>query len=217
MSIKRFVLVLIGVMAAVQSYAALKPSVDFSIGGLYYTPQDDDSYDYGYGAEIQPRFWLIDQVGFALSVGYADWQINEMSESASEDGITVSASIDGDVRLVPMGGSLLIRPIKTDKLSVILEGGVRYVVVDSSAECKVEAHNEEGESYSMKETIDMDDGVVGVVAATIEGKISKNVSLFIGGGYQYDISKGEVKILDEDAGKNELEAFFVKAGLSFAL
>jgi len=67
-------------------------------------------------------------------------------------------------------------------------------------------------------TIEIDGGVVGVVGANIEGKVSEQISLLAGVAYQIDIAKGGSTWLGEDLDEDsELEAFLVKIGVIIKL
>lgn len=135
----------------------------------------------------------------------------------SDDLVAVGASIDGDVTLIPLGGSILFRPVNDDKIALTIEAGVRYVIVDSQAEVEIAAVDFFGDLVAAKDTIDIDDGVVGVIGANIEGKISEQVSLLAGLGYQFDLKKGDAKWMGEDFAENELKALLARVGIAVKL
>ncbi len=59
--------------------------------------------------------------------------------------------------------------------------------------------------------------LMGIIAADIEAKVTENISLLGGIGYQFDLKKGDIQFLGENLGENELEAFFVRAGIAIDL
>lgn len=116
-----------------------------------------------------------------------------------------------------VGGSILFRPVNDDKIALTIEAGLRYVIVDSQAEIEIAAADAFGNLVYAKYTIEIDNGVVGVIGANIEGKVSDQVSLLAGIGYQFDLVKGDAKFMDEDFGDNELKALLVSVGISIKL
>lgn len=212
---KKILIACIGLsmVASVVPAAGVTNDIDFVGTVGYYMPGDDDSYDTGYGAEVQARFWLQSNVGLALAVGWASWNVNGGEESMTEDGITASANLGGDIRLLPMGGSVLFRPVNNSQMALTIEAGVRYVIVDSQTDMEASASDSKGHSVYFNEGVDIGDGFVGVIGANIEGKISKKVSVLGGIGYQFDITKGDVEWIDEDLGDSALRAFIAKVGL----
>lgn len=180
----------------------------------YIMPDDDDTYDSGFGAEGQIRFWENANVGFALAGGIASWDINEQ-EIVESDGFTaIGASIEGSILMVPIGGSILVRSMLADNLSLTLEGGLRYVIVESDAQMEFAVANARGVFVGGSADIEIDNGIIGLVAANIEAELSPGVSLLCGFGYQFDIAKGDAKWMGEDLEENELKAFFLRAGIA---
>ena len=180
--------------------------------GTLYVPADDDTYDLGAGMEIQARFWITPYLGLALAAGGADYAIDEQDIRIREQNLAVDANLDGDVGLSPVGVSLLLRPLRTPRVALTLEGGVRYVSVDSNSEIEL-VSQEPGLRTYVKDTVDIEDGIVAVAVATLEVTLANQVSLIGGAGYQFDLQKGDVEFVDLDLGKNELEAVLVQAGL----
>ena len=62
--------------------------------------------------------------------------------------------------------------------------------------------------------IEIDNSIVGLIAANLEAEVSPGINLLGGVGYQFDISKGDAELMGEDVGENELKAFFIRAGLA---
>jgi hypothetical protein len=189
------------------------PVVELVGVGTLYIPHDDDTYEAGAGMEIQGRFWLTPHIGLALAGGGASYAIDEQDIQVVEAGLLLDGELEGDVGLSTFGGSLLLRPVLTEKIALTLEGGVRYVAVDSNAELEISAVRPGSRTY-LRDTLDIDDGVVAIAAATVEINVAPQVSLLGGAGYQFDLEKGDVEFLDEDLGDNELEAILIQAGVA---
>lgn len=205
---------LFSITATAQSSA---PPVDAVGAAVLYDPSDSDAYDFGAGLEAQGRIWLNPKVGFAVSIGAGSWRINDRELSVREDGIVARGKIDGDVSLLPLGGSLLVRPVNGPRMGLVLEAGLRYVAVESDAEIEVAANDGRGNSIYIKDTVEMDDGIIGVIGVEAQVSAGERVSLFAGLSYQFDLSKGDVEWVDNDGGSNELKALGVKAGVAIRL
>ena len=188
---------------------------NFEIAGIgtIYVPQDDDLYDGGAGVEIQARFWPTPYIGAALAFGSATWAINEQDLAWRQGDVAAEASLDDYVDLTPIGVSLLLRPIDTSRVSLTLEGGARYVIVDSQAEVKINARGPDSRIF-VRDTLDIDDGIVAVAAATLDIKLNSQVSLLGGAGYQFDLQKGDITMLGESFGHNKLESLLIQAGVA---
>jgi len=183
----------------------------------YYVPGDSESYKNGYGGEVQARFWLMEYVGIAVAGGGALWNVKEESGVVYNDRAAVAAKVSGDIALFPLGGSLIIRPIHIDRVSLTLEGGVRYVFVNSQVDFEAAYADVYGRQAYLKEKYDIGNGVVGIVGANLEVKIINPLFAFIGAGYQFDISKGKVTLPGATGSfDNELKAFYGKVGLGLA-
>ena len=63
--------------------------------------------------------------------------------------------------------------------------------------------------------MDIDNGMVGFIGADIDFDLGSGWRLFAGGGYQFDVMKGDI----ESAGlktENELAGAFVKGGIGLS-
>jgi len=190
-----------------------KQETDIAVTAIYYKPGQDDNYDNGFGAEAQARFWFNQNIGLALSLGAGAFQVKDQEITESTGSIAAGLSLNGDISLVPIGGSLLFKPVNNARIQLTLEAGIRYVLVNSQAEVEFATANASGDFVYVKDTIDMENGVVGVIGANIEGKVGKQVSLLAGIGYQLDLVKGESKWRNVELDNNELKALLVKIGI----
>jgi len=190
-----------------------KPLTDFTIELQYFLPDYED-YDFGFGVEGQYRCWKNQNLGFSLAGGVSSWEVDDLGASVYGGPAVGVSSRDGSVDLVPIGGSILYRPTLGDNISVILEGGLRYVIVDSDVKVGTTALSALGDVMVTSEKVDIDDGVVGLIAASLESELSPGLTLFGGIGYQFDISKGDAKMAGENLGKNELKSFFLRVGIA---
>ena len=94
---------------------------------------------------------------------------------------------------------------------MVIEGGVRYVFVESDLEEVVTTYDS-GIVTTEKTKYDIGNGVVGLVSAYVVTKLSSDISLSIGLGYQFDIAKGK-EVIGGFTGKNELRSLLIRAGL----
>lgn len=140
-----------------------------------------------------------------------------MSGQETTSDTKTGQQIHADVALFPLGGSILIRPIHIDRVSLTLEGGVRYVFVNAQVDYEAAYADISGNEDYIKTKYDFGNGVVGVVGANLEVKVVNPLFVFVGAGYQFDISKGKITIPGMTGSvDNELKAFYGKAGLGLA-
>ena len=164
----------------------------------------------GFGAETQIRFWLKDNLGFAVATGISFFTIDQFI--ASSDGLVVTEiTKEGTVLLFPVGGSILISLNPSNNLEVILEGGVRYVFVESGLE-EVRTTTDSVSVTTERIEYDIENGLISLVSAYAVTELSSNLNLSIGLGYQFDISKGKA-IIFEFQEEHELSSLLIRAGL----
>ena len=164
----------------------------------------------GFGAETQIRFWLKDNLGFAVASGISFFTIDQFI--ASSDGLVVTEiTKEGTVLLFPVGGSILISLNPSNNLEVIFEGGVRYVFVKSGLE-EVRTTTDSGSVTTDRIEYDIKNGVISLVSAYAVTELSSNLNLSIGLGYQFDISKGKEMIFEFQE-EHELSSLLIRAGL----
>jgi hypothetical protein len=189
--------VLMGVSAAVAADFGTTSS-EFGVSPQYFMPGSTrfELYSMGYGVEAQYRYWFFEPFGVAFSVGAANYEV----DSDSEDFKPIRVD-GGSMVLLPVGPSLMLRIFDRDTWTLTLEGGIRYVLVNS--DLKLASGSE----------VSVDNGVIGVLMLNSDWYLSDALSVFVGLGHYDDIAKGEV-----DGGRmrnNELESFVFNAGLRF--
>lgn len=196
----------------------------WSFGGIYLSPEKDEDWDKGVGAEVVAVFWKSETFGIALAGGLQQWTPNEDIFSYGETlpnglGYGFASQLDGEAMLFPVGASGLWKTQIGKDAKLIFEAGIRYVFVQSDVEVKyAEAISGPGGTIVSEGKVDndIDDGVIGLVAVDLQIPLSDKVLGFVGGGFQFDISKGGQKIGGEDIDyDNELKAAFLRAGIRF--
>jgi len=189
----------------------LTPEINFGL--QYFNPSDDDTYDSGVGVEAQARFWQNKNIGFGISAGLSNWQVKDSTMHYSDSTLNMDIDTDGSVTMLPVGGSVLARIFPHENLTLLFEGGLRYVIVESNADISVEGIDNQGTYIKVKEEADIDNGIVGLASISAKSPLSKTANLSGTLGYQFDIHKGDVKWLGEKMFDHELESFFVSVGL----
>lgn len=164
---------------------------------------DFDLYDIGFGAELQYRNWHFDPIGWALSAGFGTWEANEDCRKLGR----IHTDFDGSVATIPLGVSALFYLYGTQDFSLLLEAGLRYVIVDADVDFIREGN--------LSSTLDIDDSVLGLLALEADYYVSRQFMVFGGLGYQQDIVRGEIQTPTGPLRDNEFTSLFVRLGGKF--
>ncbi|HPW68080.1 MAG TPA: hypothetical protein PLA82_01320 [Deltaproteobacteria bacterium] len=175
----------------------------------YLIPGQDDYWDYALGIDARYVFWTNPNMGIALSGGLATWEAN--------DGIffqdDLAVQLDGSALVIPLGVSVLLRPMPAGApFDLILEGGLRYVVVDSKVDLAATDFY-----YYFKDELDIENSVVGILGAEVGFPLSDGMGLSFGLGYQFDISKGDVEWFGVNIEEFEMKGFYFNFGVNISL
>ncbi len=210
---KKLMAGLIGLILVVTMAQAQK--LEFAVTPSYIFPSENDTWDKAYGIEGQLRLWANDFIGIAGAGGYQRWQGKDTTSTFQDfEGVPrATTEFSGDADMVPVGASLLIRPIPKDvtqRIQLTIEGGARYVFVNSNFKGMLT----DSDGVSETDKCRLDDGIIGLVAGDLGIVPVENLSIFVGGGYQFDLSKGNVDWMQENIGDNKMKGWFLRAGLT---
>ena len=196
-------------------------NIEIKLRGDYLKPKDDLYWDKAMGGSLQGIVWIQPNFGFGFEIGIQKW------ESTEEDWIyrviddtPFYAHEEGDANMIPIGVSGLYQIQVGNTAKILLEGGARYVAINSKVERRQEAPYAETAThiYYRNETIEIDfeDGMVGFIGANIEFDLGSGWSLFVGGGYQFDIAKGDYKVGGKAIDEHSLAGAFARAGVGLS-
>lgn len=173
--------------------------VDITGSALFVVPSESDAWKNGFGAEGWLRFWFNENFGLGAVGGFEYWGLKELF------GIPKVSDSSPAMYPLPLGGSALLRlPLNRD-LSLVFDGGLRVVPIGSNLELRYPGRD--------SEQVLFDPGVIGVAGANFEGMISRNVFLFAGANYQFDVVEPEAKTDNQKLGEISLEGFVIRAGV----
>ena len=200
------------------SSACFAVDAEVRVNPYYIVPGDDDSWDNAFGVEAQFIKWVNPNVGVAFAAGIGTWEANDeiISWYDPYDGLGYAVGADGSATTVPIGGSVIIKPLTGGPAELTLEGGLRYVIVSSDVDL-IGAASDGFDSIVVEDEVDIDNGVVGLFGADISFPLSPQAKIGFGAGYQFDIEKGDVTWLGEEIGDNEMKGFFLRVGISIDL
>jgi len=176
----------------------------------YHDPDVDDVYDFGLMFDVMVRGWYKNHLGFAVAVGAGGYQADGTASSLTTATVT-PAKTSGNIWTLPIGMSGLYQIALGKDAMLSFDAGFRFVTVHSDADLRATLAG----SGTFKDEIDIDNGWIGVLGLNYEKQISDNVSWLIGGGYQFDIDKGEAEWRGIDLGDNKLESVFMRIGMVF--
>ncbi len=191
-----------------------KSTPEFRLGLNYYMPGSDD-WDSGFGIDGKVLFWGNNNIAIAATGGFSKWDIDDDYASGYDMyGDYIEAEIGGDATLLSIGCSAIFEPKINKNFGLSFEAGFKYVYIDSNVDVDVAIYDYYGGTYFSDE-IDIDSGVVGLIGIDLTFAFTEKTSLFLGGGFQFDISKGDAKWNGIELSENELKSFFVHMGIHF--
>lgn len=173
----------------------------------YYILGDGDFelYKNTFGVEAQWREWIQFPFGVGLAAGA---NYSGVKDDSDAFGVQDVGDFSGSATMLPLGGSFFYCPIEMDNWNLMLEAGLRYVVVSSD----IEARNlVTGQKHEVK----IDNGAIWLLAGDVEFMMNETTYLFGGAGYQGDLSRGKVTYNGDDWRDNSLRGMFVKLGMKF--
>lgn len=209
--------VMIAVVAAMPATNSLadarKP--DFSTRLQAFMPRNTDDWDAGGGADFQARFWSSENFGTALCVGFNSWTVkSEFSEDSNASG-TTTTSIYGSMGMIPVGISVLYRNNIAEKVALVFDVGVRYIFTQSNINAEITAEDANGTSY-FKDTISTDNTFTGLIGISVESEMMDGMTLQLGFGYQFDLTKPRETFTGNDMGATSFNSAMLNVGLAWA-
>lgn len=220
------------VMLAASGYAETKNEA--WLGGGGFIPSGD-FWEASRGGSMGWRY-TADDVSFGLSIGVQTADVNDETLSGV-DGFVTSSYLyglryagyvdyyEGDATMVPIS-CLVSWNIPIDKLTLSLEAGLRYVFVNAD----VTAHMIDGLSYQgyvidakrWRSDTEIGNNFLGLIGANLQLSLSDNWSIFLNGGYQFDIATSDVEFKThwtdyngKSITESELGGFYALAGLTY--
>lgn len=186
-------------------------------GAARFDLPSDSAWKDGFGAEIEARDWLDEKYGLALTLGISEWSPQKDANLLGDAVKAMQASLSGSARLYAMGISGLYRRPLHDKLWLVLKGGLRYTMVDSSAQIDFSFIAHHGGPVVVQSPVSFDDRLGLFLGADVSREImigGKKMATFLGLGYQVDLTQGSANWMYEDVG-NSFNAFVIRAGISY--
>ena len=191
----------------------------------YFVPEDA-LWEQAFGGEVKVVYWQQPGLGLAFSGGLSQWEsAGDQSALILTPNLERFQAWEGDIQYVPLGASLLFRAYYTSRdlgeCQLTLEAGCRYMRCNSELEL-VETNRVKKdlvfEQVVTNYAADCDDGIVGRLGASLAIQMSDQSSLFVAGGYQFDIDTGNVTVdsLGQSTPLN-LSAFYMQFGVAFFL
>ena len=199
-------------LAALSLVCATASAADLSILAVYGQPKNDDVVSDGIGAELQWRSWYTDTMAFAFAAGGIVHGANDDAYILPGDTFS-GVQTDGNVTLLPVGPSLLLRAPSDGGVTTHLELGARYLLVDSGIDLARVRTGADGQTTSELDTLEFDNGIIGLGRVEFSTPIGATTAFAAGVGYQVDLVKGDLTYKGVKAGEAEWAGLFFTAGL----
>ena len=178
-----------------------------------------------FGVEARLVCWIDPALGIALSAGGGQWKA-ERYQTVTEG--ERWRGWDGDVHYYPLGLSVLTRHAFAqyqENVSVCLEAGVRYLWCNTHVDLRDTIRWPQGE-HSYEDITnafeaECTESVIGRIGAGLEWTVSDNPArVFVAGGYQFDLDKGELSTEITEGKISEpvsLEGVFLQVGFAYPI
>lgn len=182
---------------------------ELTVAGRYWFPGDGDFdlFESGFGAVVSYREWFSFPWGAGVSLGLAQWQVDNGSDAYKYD---MLSDYDGDALLIPFGASLYFNMIDWDNWNLILETGLQYLFVDSN----VTVFNNE-ETAREEQDVDIAGALLWNIGAEYEYMVSENLYLLGGLGYQIDLVKGDTDYAGRSVRDTSFRGAYLGLGAKF--
>lgn len=191
----------------------------------YLWPQADQPWTHAEGVEIQWAHWMNRNFGACLAVGGQHWQASYSGDDTYTDpqsGVAVPMhhDVSGYAVNIPLGGSVLGR-LPLGRCALTGELGARFVPVVSEVRYAVTTPDpmNPAQLFTLEQDVTIRPPVIAVAAADLEYPLTAKVSLFAGGGYQYDLVQPELEIDTRGNGSrtesNQMKAWFTRVGAAY--
>ena len=181
----------------------------------YLFPTDTKFWKEVYGAEVEVQKWFNGGWGVAANATAESWNPKpDANPLGSKADLHQPVFQDSALAFGPGVGVLYRQPLGNE-WKLTLDAGVRYTFVDSSILMKYN-YNGHNNRVHVTSPVTIDDRVTGYVGARLSGKFdeSDDWDVFLGIGYQFDITRDSPNWLYDDIG-NDLGSFVVKIGADF--
>lgn len=202
------------------------PKFDVATDGRMIVPRKNELYNHTFGTNAMLRYWLNDEMGVGLSLGYEAWRFDDDKTHMGP----VSLEIGGVTNAFPIGlhgvwrfesgkpfeitdfitGEKRTGAFKKAKWSI--SAGVVYMAMDDSAEVVAK-----GPGGQMAWDLSTDETWLIRVEIAYEDKLPiLNIPVIVGLGYQRDVSRGDVNVKGLDITEtNDMTGGLLKVGFPF--
>jgi len=197
---------------------------EMRVNAVYLWPQAAQPWTQGVGGELQWAHWVNPNFAWAAAVGLQNWKANYEGDDTYLDPtsgypIPMNHKVSGYGLNIPMGGSVLGR-LPLGPFSLISELGLRFVPVVSEVKYAVTMPNPLNpmEQVTLDQDVKIRPPIIAVAGLDLEYLLNDLYSLYIGGGYQYDLLQPEIKIDllgSTRTESNEMKAWFARAGCTY--
>ncbi len=191
-----------------------------------FLPQGSLWDNQAFGLEVRAIYWWDttheEKLGVAFSTGMSKWSMdNQVLEDTRIAGTGRTRSLEGDVRYIPLGVSLVSRRDVSDnfRTRATFELGLHQMFCDSDLSATQTLYVSGTPLGSDRLQPSCGDGLVGRIGIGMEWALHRttySTAILLNGGYQFDLHKGTAV---EGSWTNistelPLNAFYLQFGLA---
>lgn len=181
----------------------------------------DKSFETVFSGGIRGILWLHPNVGLSAGLDLQTWKLaeeyyNSYVYQINGNGIHRTERGYGDIRNILLSLSVLYNIPLDTMTHLTADAGLSYVNVSSDVQISVREHSTINGQYisdSVTQDIDIDNGAIGFICVDITQNLSDSYGIFVGCGYQFDVTKGAMSSGGIEGGEIELAGSYIRGGV----
>ena len=162
---------------------------------------DSDVYDYNYGLQFEYRHWFTQALGAGAWFGMEQWEAGDGTRHWDRE-------TEGDLRVIPLGLSGLLRVWSDVAWTVTVRAGVGYAWTDSDLRFT---------GVPGSAGIHVDDGWIAEIGFDVDYRLAERMTLFGGVMHRADVSRGRASFEGGPLQDNHLQGMNFTLGLKWEL
>lgn len=208
----RILWILLAVAIVVSGSVYAEPEVRF--GAAYISPGDRDTWNSAGRADVGIVFWG-GNVGLGVSVAYDRWTVKDEFAAFGNYYSAASSNVSGAATVIPIGASLFLRTGSTGNVNLVLEAGLKGLLVASDIDGTVGYYDGYGWAEAGGD-MDIGNTSVGLLAADLQFGGDDKATFYIGAGCQFG-GRSTSSFFGSEVGEVTFSGLILRCGIASKL